>query len=102
MVYIMTEAEMEDKMENVFKNSAGKIGFTEPMEKLTRRVLQTEFGKTKVGFGVIFACAAASNLFTWPIQVADVIANTVDPDHFGPSIEKMAAVEKLSDYLENR
>ena len=89
-------------MRNIFKNSNNKIGFTEPVEKLSREVFNTKFGKTKVGYGVTFACAAASNLFTWPLQLADIIARKVDPDHFGPSKEYEQNVEILANYLINR
>lgn len=91
---------MEDKMENIFVNSNNKIGFTEPIEKLHRKVSNTKFGKTKVGYGVIFASAAASNLFTWPLQVADLVARKVDPNHFGPSKEYEESVKVLEEVLD--
>ena len=87
-------------MGNIFKNSNGKIGFTEPVEKLHRKVSNTKFGKTKVGYGVIFAGAATSNLFTWPLQVADLVARKVDPDHFGPSKEYEESVKVLEEILD--
>ena len=80
-------------------NSNNKIGFTEPVAKLYRRVSHTRFGKTKVGTGILFASAAASNLFTWPLQVADMVARKVDPDHFGPSKEHEESVEFLKETL---
>lgn len=87
-------------MRNIFRNSNGKIGFTEPVERLIREVFNTKFGKTNLGYGIIFACAAASNLFTWPLQAADIIAREIDPDHFGPSKEYEQNVETICRYLE--
>ena len=85
---------------NIFMNSNNKIGFTEPVAKLHRRVSNTKFGKTKVGTGIVFASAAASNLFTWPLQVADLVARKVDPDHFGPSKEHEESVKVLEEMLD--
>lgn len=87
-------------MDNIFMNSNGKIGFTEPLQKFKRKIENTKFGKSNVGFGIIFAAALTSNLFTWPLQVADITARHINPDKFGPSKEFEDSVETICEYFE--
>ena len=77
-------------MENIFREKNEKINLMKPVADGFTKMARSKFGRNKVGSKVVMATAVASNLITWPVQVANATLRMAYPNEFttSPQVEE--------------